>query len=394
MSSYQEHKCVMIIAGEASGDLHGSKLVLAMREKNSDLFFCGIGGQALRDAGVKIIVDASQLSVVGISEVFSKMPDLFRGMSVAKKLLKSLKPDLLIIIDFPDFNLHIAGTAKKLGIPVLYYITPQIWAWRPGRVKKIRKVVDRVAVILPFEEKFFSKYQIKANFVGHPLLDTHSLLEESSITKNAEDIQVVGLLPGSRDKEVAKLLPVMLQSARILLERGKNVKIIVSVAPSIKRKFVETIVKEHKGEYDFELVSDTVENVLKRCRLAVVASGTVTLEAAIFGIPMIIIYKVSSVTYWLGRMLIRSRIKNFGLVNLIAGREISPELLQGEVSSKKIADMAFEMLNDASGLEKTKNELLGIKDVLGGPGASKRVADIALNMLEKPKPNEKIKRQT
>ncbi|MBW1643981.1 MAG: lipid-A-disaccharide synthase [Deltaproteobacteria bacterium] len=384
----------MIIAGEASGDLHGSKLVLAMREKNSDLFFCGIGGQALRDAGVKIIVDASQLSVVGISEVFSKMPDLFRGMSVAKKLLKSLKPDLLIIIDFPDFNLHIAGTAKKLGIPVLYYITPQIWAWRPGRVKKIRKVVDRVAVILPFEEKFFSKYQIKANFVGHPLLDTHSLLEESSITKNAEDIQVVGLLPGSRDKEVAKLLPVMLQSARILLERGKNVKIIVSVAPSIKRKFVETIVKEHKGEYDFELVSDTVENVLKRCRLAVVASGTVTLEAAIFGIPMIIIYKVSSVTYWLGRMLIRSRIKNFGLVNLIAGREISPELLQGEVSSKKIADMAFEMLNDASGLEKTKNELLGIKDVLGGPGASKRVADIALNMLEKPKPNEKIKRQT
>ena len=375
----------MIIAGEASGDLHGSKLVLAMREKNSDLFFCGIGGQALRDAGVKIIVDASQLSVVGISEVFSKMPGLFRGMSVAKKLLKSLKPDLLIIIDFPDFNLHIAGTAKKLGIPVLYYISPQVWAWRPGRVKKIRKVVDRVAVILPFEEKFFRKHQIQATFVGHPLLDTHLFLEGSSIAKNTEDIPVVGLLPGSRDREIAKLLPVMLQSARILLERDKNMKFIVSVAPSIKRKFVETIVEEHRGEYDFELVSDTVENVLKRCRLAVVASGTVTLEAAIFGIPMIIIYKVSPVTYWLGKMLVRSRVKNFGLVNLIAGREISPELLQGEVSSKKIADMAFEMLNDVSGLEKTKNELLGIKDVLGGKGASKRVANIALNMLEKHK---------
>ena len=394
MSSYQEHKCVMIIAGEASGDLHGSKLVLAMREKNSDLFFCGIGGQALRDAGVKIIVDASQLAVVGITEVFSKMIDLFRGMSVAKKLLKSLKPDLLIIIDFPDFNLHIAGTAKKLGIPVLYYISPQVWAWRPGRVKKIRKIVDHVAVILPFEEKFFRKHQIQATFVGHPLLDTHLLLEESSIAKNAEDIPVIGLLPGSRDREIAKLLPVMLQSARILLERDKDMKFIVSAAPSIERKFVETIVEEHRGEYDFELVSDTVENVLKRCRLAVVASGTVTLEAAIFGIPMIIIYKMSLVTYWLGKMLVRSRVKNFGLVNLIAGRDISPELLQGEVSSKKIADMAFEMLNDASGLEKTKNELLGIKDVLGGPGASKRVADIALNMLEKPKPNEKIKRQT
>ena len=371
----------MIIAGEASGDLHGSKLVLAMREKNSDLFFCGIGGQALRDAGVKIIVDASQLSVVGISEVFSKMSDLFRGMSVAKKLLKSLKPDLLIIIDFPDFNLHIAGTAKKLRIPVLYYISPQVWAWRPGRVKKIRKIVDHVAVILPFEEKFFRKHQIQVTFVGHPLLDTHLLLEGSSIEKNAEDIPVIGLLPGSRDREIATLLPVMLQSAGILLERDKNMKFIVSAAPSIERNFVETIVEEHRGEYDFELVSDTVENVLKRCRLAVVASGTVTLEAAIFGIPMIIIYKVSPVTYWLGKMLVRSRVKNFGLVNLIAGKEISPELLQDEVSSKKIADMAFEMLNDASGLEKTRNELLGIRDELGGAGASKRVADIALNML-------------
>ncbi len=381
MGSYQEQKCIMIIAGEASGDLHGSKLVLAMREKNSDLFFCGIGGQALRDAGVKIIVDASQLSVVGISEVFSKMSDLFRGMSVAKKLLKSLKPDLLIIIDFPDFNLHIAGTAKKLRIPVLYYISPQVWAWRPGRVKKIRKIVDHVAVILPFEEKFFRKHQIQVTFVGHPLLDTHLLLEGSSIEKNAEDIPVIGLLPGSRDREIATLLPVMLQSAGILLERDKNMKFIVSVAPSIERNFVETIVEEHRGEYDFELVSDTVENVLKRCRLAVVASGTVTLEAAIFGIPMIIIYKVSPVTYWLGKMLVRSRVKNFGLVNLIAGKEISPELLQDEVSSKKIADMAFEMLNDASGLEKTRNELLGIRDELGGAGASKRVADIALNML-------------
>lgn len=394
MSSHQEQKCIMIIAGEASGDLHGSKLVLAMREKNSDLFFCGIGGQALKSAGVRILVDASELAVVGISEVFSKMPSLFRGMSVAKKLLKSLKPDLLIIIDFPDFNLHIAGTAKKLGIPVLYYISPQVWAWRPGRVKKIRKIVDHVAVILPFEEKFFRKHQIQATFVGHPLLDTHLLLEGSLVEKNAEDITVVGLLPGSRDREIATLLPVMLQSARILLESDKNMKFIVSVAPSIKRKFVETIVEEHRGEYDFELVSDTVENVLKRCRLVVVASGTVTLEAAIFGIPMIIIYKLSPVTYWLGRMLVRSRVKNFGLVNLIAGRDIAPELLQGEVSSKKIADIAFEMLNDTSGLEKTRNELLGIKDVLGGSGASKRVADIALNMLEKLKPNDKIKRQT
>jgi len=382
----------MIIAGEASGDLHGSKLVLAMREKNRNLFFCGIGGKALKDAGVRIIVDASQLSVVGLTEVFSKMPSLFRGMAVSKKLLNSLKPDLLIIIDFPDFNLNVAAAAKKIGIPVLYYISPQLWAWRPGRVNKIRNLVDHVAVILPFEEDFYKRHQVRVSFVGHPLLDTHPASEESLTAPNTGDILAIGLLPGSRDREIARLLPVMLQSARILLKRDNSIKFIISAALSVKRKFVEAIVEEHKGKHDFELVSEPVENVLKRCRLAVVASGTATLEAAIYGIPMIIIYKMSPVTYWLGRMLVRSRVRYFGLVNLIAGREISPELLQGEASSKKIADMAFEMLNDASRLEKTKNELLGIKDVLGGSGASKRVADIALSMMEKPKPNDKIKR--
>ncbi|MDY6791408.1 MAG: lipid-A-disaccharide synthase [Thermodesulfobacteriota bacterium] len=394
MGAYQKQKCVMIIAGEASGDLHGSKLVLAMREKNNELFFCGIGGQALREAGVKIIVDASLLSVVGISEVFSKMPGLFRGMSAAKKLIKSLKPDLLIIIDFPDFNLHVAAAAKKTGIPVLYYISPQLWAWRPGRVKKIKKLVDHVAVILPFEEDFYKAHQVRVSFVGHPLLDTHVAAEESLTAANTEDIPVVGLLPGSRDREIARLLPVMLQSARILLKRDNRIKFIISAALSVKRKFVETIVEQHRGNYDFEVVSQPVERVLTRCRLAVVASGTATLETAIYGVPMIIIYRISPLTYWLGRMLVRSRVKYFGLVNLIADREISPELLQGEASPEKIADMAFEILNDASRLGKMKSDLLALKDMLGGPGASLRVANIALNMLEKSETNAENKRQT
>jgi lipid-A-disaccharide synthase len=371
----------MIIAGEASGDLHGSKLVAAMREKNRNLFFCGIGGNALKEAGVRIIVDASQLAVVGLTEVFSKIPSLFRGMAISKKLLTSLRPDLLVIIDFPDFNLNVAAAAKKIGIPVLYYISPQLWAWRPGRVNKIRKRVDHVAVILPFEEGFYNRHHVSASFVGHPLLDTHLTVDKALVTKNTVDIPVIGLLPGSRDREVARLLPVMLQSARILLQRDKSIKFIISAAFSVERKFIETIVEEHGGGHHFELVSESVESVLKRCQLVVVASGTATLEAAIYGIPMIIIYKMSPITYWLGRMLVRSRVKYFGLVNLIAGREISPELLQGEVSPEKIADMAFEMVQDTSGLKKMKNELLGLKDALGGPGASKRVADIALGML-------------
>jgi len=372
----------MVIAGEASGDLHGSKLVRAMREKNNSLFFCGIGGQALKDAGVRILVDATELAVVGLTEVFSKMPNLFRGMSVAKRLLKSLRPDLLILIDFPDFNLHVAAAAKKLDIPVLYYISPQIWAWRPGRVKKIRKLVDHMAVILPFEKDIFRKHQVQVTFVGHPLLDTHLFNEESAKKAKTENILTIGLLPGSRDREIARLLPVMIDSARILLELNPNFKFIISVAPSVEKEYIKGIIKNCGNISDFELVTDPVERVLRRCRLAVVASGTVTLEAAIFGIPMIIIYKMSPVTYWLGRMLVRSRVKNFGLVNLIAGREIAPELLQGEVSSKNIAEMAFKMVNDASGLKKVKNELLEIRDGLGGPGASKRVAGIALNMLQ------------
>ena len=259
-------------------------------------------------------------------------------------------------------------------------------------MNKIKKLVDHVAVILPFEENFYKRHQVRVSFVGHPLLDTHLTLEESTTVAHSGDIPIIGLLPGSRDKEIARLLPVMLQSARILLERDKSIKFIISAALSVERKFVEAIVEEHGGKYDFELISEPVESVLKRCRLAIVASGTATLETAIYGVPMIIIYKMSPATYWLGRMLVRSRVKYFGLVNLIAGRRISPELLQGEVTPKKIADMSFEILNDDLGLEKTKNELLRIKDLLGGPGASKRVADIALSMMEKLKPNDKTKR--
>ncbi len=406
MGRFIEQKCVAIIAGEASGDLHGSKLVMAMRKKNKDLFFCGIGGQALKDAGVRILVDASELAVVGITEVFSRLPNLFRGMALIKKLLKSLRPDLLILIDFPDFNLRVAATAKKLGVPVLYYISPQVWAWRPGRVKKIGKLVDHVAVILPFEEDFYKKHEIPVTFVGHPLLDTNSKTcdggqarlprlskstkrlralsmardgGQAEFKKGDEDILAIGLLPGSRDREIERHLPVMLDAARNLAGRIRKVKFIISLVPSAERKYVEELIEKYKSAADFELECDGVEKVFKRCRLVVAASGTVTLEAAISGIPMIIIYKMSSVTYWLGRALIR--VKNISLVNLIAGKNIVPELLQDKASPENIADTAFNMLSDAQGLERLKNEILGIRDVLGGPGASERVADIALSML-------------
>lgn len=374
-----EQKSVMIIAGEASGDLHGAKLVTAMRKESRALFFCGIGGQALKDAGVKILADASKLAVVGITEVFSKIPNFIRAMTSAKRLLKSLHPDLLILIDFPDFNLSVATTAKRLRIPVLYYIGPQVWAWRPGRAERIRRLVDHMAVILPFEEDFYRERKIPVTFVGHPLLDTNPPPIGKEHKKSFEDIPVIGLFPGSRDREIERHLPIMLDAVRILTRRIKNIKFIISLAPTAEKKYVEEIVEKHKETTDFELAAGCVERVFERCRLAVTVSGTVTLEAAIYGVPTVIIYKMSPVSYLLGRIMVK--VKNIGLVNLIANEEIVPELLQSRASPKNIADTVLEMLNDAPGLEELRKRLLGIKGMLGEPGASERVAKIAMGMM-------------
>jgi lipid-A-disaccharide synthase len=375
--------CVMIIAGEASGDLHGSKLVREMLKIDRDLFFFGIGGNALKQVGVRILVNASELSVVGITEVFSKISNICKAMSLAKRILNSLRPDLLILIDFPDFNLHLAAAAKKLAIPVLYYISPQIWAWRTGRVKKIGKRVDHMAVILPFEEAFYRNHNVPVTFVGHPLLETDLLLKNPIYQKKADPVPVIGLLPGSRDGEVSRHLPIMFEAARILSRRLGDVKFLISLAPSIEKNYAKAIIEQMPAALKFELATSDVRHVFERARIVVAASGTVTLEAAIYGIPMVIIYKVSQLSYWLGRTMIK--IKNIGLVNLIAGKEIVPELVQNDASPENIAEQVERMLNDPVGLERMRNELLRIRNSLGRAGASGRTADIAILMLKNKK---------
>jgi lipid-A-disaccharide synthase len=379
MSAATHQACVAIIAGEASGDLHGAKLIEAMKKKKPGLFYCGIGGPALKQAGVRILVDASELTVVGITEVFAKLPGILKGMGTIKKVLKSLKPDLLILIDFPDFNLHIAATAKKLGIPVLYYISPQIWAWRRGRVKRIGRLVDHMAVILPFEEQFYAENQVAATFVGHPLLDSPLPPADRIISSDGQGQVTIGLMPGSRDSEISRHLPVMLDTARILKDRLENASFLISHAPSVARQQIDGIVAEHAGRVDVEIISEGVEAVFERSDFLVAASGTVTLQAAIHGTPMVIIYKVSPVSFLLGRALVQ--VQHIGLVNLVAGRELVPELVQNAATAENIALAVENMLADRHRLNQLKQQLFDLRDVLGGGGASEKVAELALEML-------------
>ena len=381
MKSVSNQSCVAIIAGEASGDQHGAKLVEAMRKKNRTLFFCGIGGPALRQAGVRILVDASELTVVGITEVFSKLPGIFKGMGAIKKLLKSLKPDLLILIDFPDFNLRVASTAKKFGIPVLYYISPQIWAWRRGRVKRIGRLVDHMAVILPFEQQFYIENKVPATFVGHPLLDTPLPTADQIFATGVEGHGTIGLVPGSRENEIARHLPVMLDTAEILKDSLKHVRFIISHAPSVDRQQIDAIVAAHPCRMDFEVSSDTVETVFERSDMIVAASGTVTLQAALHGTPMVIIYKVSPISFMMARALVR--VPHIGLVNLVAGQQLVPEFVQKDAQAANISSAVADMLADRVQLNYLKKQLFDLRDVMGGAGASDRVAQLALEMLQK-----------
>lgn len=370
-------RCAMIVAGEASGDLHGARLVRAMRQRDERLFFCGIGGKSMAAEGVRILFDAHRLSVVGITEVMSRLPDIIRGISIARSALKTLRPDLLILIDFPDFNLYLAAQARKLGIPVLYYIGPQVWAWRPGRVRTLKKRVDHMAVILPFEAEFYQNHGIQATFVGHPLLDYGLSCQDAPVLRARQ--QAVGLLPGSRHTEIIRHLPLMLDAARRLNHRIPGIRFLVSQAPTAESAHIEELVRPYASEIDVRIVSGGVENVLQNVLLAVAVSGTVTLEAALCRTPTIIVYRVSPLSYRLGKALIR--VPHIGLANLIAGKTVAPELIQDAATAENIADLAAEKLVDLSILEAESTALGRIRERLGGSGASDRTAQIALEML-------------
>jgi len=380
-------KKIMIVAGEASGDLHGANLIRALENRYSDILFCGMGGSELKSLGVEILCDADKVSVVGITEVFSHLKDIFAALSILKNRLILDPPDLLVIIDLPDFNLILAKKAKKLGIPVFYYIAPQVWAWRSGRVRTIKNRVDKLGVILPFEEEYFKRKGVDTEYVGHPLLDTvETTLSRTEFFRKYDirpDQRCVGLLPGSRKKEIISLLPCFLDAARLLQAKQKksdSLVFLIPQAPTIKRVDLEEAgLNLYKDHLNIKVIKDDRYNMMSICDGAVAASGTVTLELAILRIPMVVVYRLTAITHFFARLLVK--LDHFSLVNLIAGKTAVTELLQNEVTAANITKELLIIIDDKVKRERILADLQEVRMRLGKRGASKKAANVVFKFF-------------
>jgi len=377
-----DKKNIMIIAGEASGDMHGANLVREMLRIHPTLHFYGIGGKRLFEEGVEILADASKMAVVGISEVFSHLGNIFNTMNLMKKSLDVRKPKLVILIDYPDFNLPIAKAAHQKGIKVFYYISPQVWAWRRGRIAQIKRNVDKMAVVLPFEVYTYREEGFEVDYVGHPLLDMikndYSPEESRRSIGLATDKPTIAIMPGSRLSEVRKLLPELLQAANLLKQKMTDVQFILPLADTLKE---ETIRHDlDRFNLPVKIIPGRTYEVISAADLALVASGTATLETALLKVPMVIVYQVSWLSYIIGRLFIR--VNNIGLVNIIAGKTVVPELIQRDARAERIAQEALFILEDEEKRQQIKRELSAIRSKLGQPGAARRAAQIACNMIE------------
>ena len=376
-------KKVLIVAGEASGDLHGANLVRAMLESDPGLVFYGIGGPKMEAAGVRCLARAGDMAVVGLTEVFSKLGMILGIMRKLKRSLREEKPALIILIDYPDFNMPLARAAKKRGVPVFYYISPQVWAWRRGRIKQLRQCVDRMAVILPFEAEMYRREGMAVEFVGHPLLDgINTKYHRNEAIRRfdlCEEGSIIGLLPGSRPGEVTKLLPEMLAAAGIIKQELPTAQFVLPLADTLDRDGMEEMIRPCQEKLNVKIIGNEIYEVLAVCDAAMVASGTATLETALIGVPMIIVYKISLFTYLMGRIFVN--VDHIGLANIIAGKTVVPELIQQDVNPPRMAKEILAILNDVERKNRIKRELAGIREKLGAPGASRRAAHLAMEML-------------
>ncbi|VAW99390.1 Lipid-A-disaccharide synthase [hydrothermal vent metagenome] len=375
-------KTVLIVAGEASGDAHGARLVTAVHKKEPMVEFYGVGGSNMREAGVDIHIDAAELAVVGLWEVIAHRKVIFAALDKLKQQLKSSPPNLLLLIDYAEFNLKLAEYAKSIDIKVLFYISPQVWAWRQGRVNKIRNCVDTMAVIFNFEKEFYLKHNVPSKYVGHPLshdvkvsCDREPFLEKNNIPASH---LVLGLFPGSRKSEIKRLLPIILKTAEILKQQNPQLEFLLPLASTLTEQDLKPFLDA--SALDIHIIKDDAFNVMNACNAIVTVSGTVTLEIALIGTPLIIINKVSWLTYLIVKRMIK--IPYIGLCNIVANKLIAEEFIQKDAKPKKMAHALAELLNNKDKKRKTREELGLIHQLLIDAPVDISISDLTLEMLK------------
>ncbi len=371
---------IFISAGEASGDLNGASLASAIAVRQPETKIYGMGGEMMRAAGVDIVYDIADLGVMGVVEVAKSLPKLFRLRDFLAAWLARERPDVLVVIDYPGFNTRLAKIAKELGIPVVSYISPSAWAWGRGRAKEVAATVTKVAAIFPFEAEVYRQAGADVVFVGHPLLDIVKPAlppqEARRLFGVEEGKPVVLLMPGSRRQEIDRLLPVMLAAMEEVTADLPECRFFLPVASTISREILQNIIDNYK--IDVHLVTGNTYDLMNIADVAVAASGTATLEAAIMGLPTVIVYKMAAFTYMLGKLLVK--IPDIGLPNIVAGRRIVPELIQGEANAANIARETRTILTDPAARERIIADLAVVKQKLGESGAVGRVADVVLEV--------------
>jgi len=375
---------VLIVAGEASGDLHAAHIVRGVRERRPDVRFFGIGGQDMRAAGAEILIDSAELAVVGLWEVLAHRKTIVCALERMQDLLRTQRPELVVLTDYPDFNLRLAKTAKALGIPVLYYISPQVWAWREGRVRTIRERIDMMAVVFPFEADFYRRHGVPVRYVGHPLITEERPLERdrATIRKSlglTDTDRVLGLYPGSRRSELRRLLPVILATAGQVRERLPQVKFLLPLASTLSQADLEPW-QTNIRELDIPVIRNRTPEVTTACDAIVTVSGSVTLEIALATTPMVIINKLAWLTWQIVRRMVK--LEHVGLCNIVVGERLVPERLQHEATPEGITADLLPMLEEEDVNRSYRQRLARVRDILSTPPEDGNIVELTLSMLE------------
>ncbi len=371
-----------IIAGEASGDMHAAHLIRSLKKKDPQTVVRGWGGDRMMDVGIEIVKHYRDLAFMGFVEILMNIRTIAKNISFCKQDILSFQPDVLILVDYPGFNLRIADFAHKQGIKVVYYISPQVWAWKKSRVHKIKKVVDRMLVILPFEKEFYAKYGIDVAFVGHPLLDElkeHPKTEKAEFIENnsLEDKPIIALLPGSRKQEINKMLHIMLQ----VVSDYPDYQFVIGGLSSVPHDFYKRFV----GQINCSVVYDQMGSLLQHAEAALVTSGTATLETALMEVPEVVCYKANPVSVAIARKIIN--VHYISLVNLIMEREIVRELIQKDLNRNKLSHELGLLLRDTQKRKQLQADYQLLKEKLGTEGASERAAGLIVNLMQEQEPN-------